>query len=54
MSEDTATCGFCGARVPLSMIAAHVTEHDLSLTAEDIQNAPIVDATDPREDEVDG
>jgi hypothetical protein len=45
MSDDTAICATCGARVPLDLIAAHLTEHHPELRVSDVADAPVIDLT---------
>lgn len=41
----TGQCRQCGARVPLELLPEHLAEHDLTLTAGDVRNAPVIDLT---------
>lgn len=45
----TGWCRQCGARVPLEFLPEHLAEHDLSITADKVRKAPIVDLTEDAE-----
>jgi hypothetical protein len=50
--DDTVTCGLCGHQTSIAMIQQHLVDkhdYDLHELADAIADAPILDATDPRE-----
>jgi hypothetical protein len=52
--DDSCTCGLCGNETSLAMIAHHLVEahgFDSEELSEGIADAPIYDATDPRDDQ---